>query len=89
MLFPQTETSCISFGNYPKSPTAGSGYFSLSLEPEKVFYKQQIAAKITIDVFIMHVFSEIFAFLFPNRVPVCYTVVGGMAEWTIAAVLKV
>ena len=31
---------------------------------------------------------EYFYIPFPNRMDVCYTVVGGMAEWTIAAVLK-
>jgi hypothetical protein len=36
----------------------------------------------------MHIFKEIFRLPFPNRMDVCYTVVGGMAEWTIAAVLK-
>ena len=32
--------------------------------------------------------AELFVFPFPNRMDVCYTVIGGMAEWTIAAVLK-
>ena len=36
----------------------------------------------------MYGFLANFSYTFSIRIDVCYTVVGGMAEWTIAAVLK-
>ncbi len=89
MLFPHTETSCVGFGNYSKSPTPGSGYFFFVLGAGKSLSQ---AAKRDRNlyrcVYNALFLVKLFDFPFPNRMDVCYTVVGGMAEWTIAAVLK-
>ncbi len=48
--------------------------FSILIAIEKALCKQQNVAETTIDVFILHIFGNLFFFSLSKLVPVCYTV---------------